>query len=430
VDEVRKALRERERQSLTLAALIGIGLCITYALLSSQLPVSGVTPLYGAMMMAPVAATLAATLFFLRHDRGVTVVGYILVLVLAVMFFAYPHILYAVTDSVDASPAFILKSVQVLFGPIIIAFVALTLKPALAVGIALAIVALHGVNIGIVLADPRTIVTDDTVEGLLGPGLLRSRIYVDLALLGFAGLLGVAVTIVARRTILRAVELERVDSRLRRYFSPDIVEHLAKSGSWPAGTGGVTRDVVILFSDIEEFTRMVRDLPPDETVAILAEYRDRMLSTIFRHQGTLDKFIGDGILAVFGMFGSDGNAADQALAAAIEMNAALEAMNRIRAERELAPLRHRIGLHAGPALVGNVAAAGQMEFTVVGDTVNMASRIEQAGKILGRQLLLSDAVCSRLTSRTACQSLGAVTLPGYPEPIEVFGTGSASTHLT
>src|SRR5690606_11564392 len=159
--------------------------------------------------------------------------------------------------------------------------------------------------------------------------------------------------------------------------------------------------------------------PPNEIVALLADYRQHMVAEIFAHGGTLDKFIGDGILAVFGTFGPTTDTADRAFSTARDMFRALEQMNARRRAVGLPPLRHRAGLHAGPALVGNVEAAGRMEFTAVGEAVNVASRIEQAGKALGEGLLISAAVCAQLSDSSPCRSLGLVDLPGYA-PVELY----------
>jgi adenylate cyclase len=402
-------------------AIVGIGLCLFYATVSVQVPLRDVTPFFGALVLAPVVLIFLLVLVLLQRNLGsVTLLGCVIVAMLAALFFSYPHVLYRTMHDSSLSPAFILKSIQVVFGPVLIAFVALTLRPALAVAATVAFVGLHAVNIWIVVADPRTVVTDDTVAGLMGPDLLLPRAIADMSILAIAGAIAIVATLAARRTVRRAVTLERANSHLRRYFSPDVAERLAQSGTPATEAGGSLHEVVILFSDIENFTTIAQDLSPNETVALLSEYREEMVATIFLHNGTVDKFIGDGILAAFGTFEATPDAADRAFLTALAMFRALDRMNLQRGAAGLPLLRHRVGLHAGPALVGNVAAAGRMEFTIIGDAVNVASRIEKSGKRLGQGLLLSAAVRDRLSDARKLQPLGVVALPGHSRPVELF----------
>ncbi|NQW54548.1 MAG: adenylate/guanylate cyclase domain-containing protein [Rhodospirillales bacterium] len=153
---------------------------------------------------------------------------------------------------------------------------------------------------------------------------------------------------------------------------------------------------------------------------MLSEYHERMVAEIFKSGGTLDKFMGDGIMATFGTPVPTHDAADRAVTTALGMMAALDALNEDRARRGLPPLVQRIGIHAGPAIVGNIGTSQRLEFTVIGDVVNIANRIQAKCKDTRQPAMMSGAVKSRLTLPVASVALGPVTLDGQPTPIELY----------
>ena len=144
-----------------------------------------------------------------------------------------------------------------------------------------------------------------------------------------------------------------------------------------------------------------------------------MTEVIFRNGGSVDKYIGDGILATFGATATLPSPCDRAVATAREMMAALQSLNAERAVAGEAPVTQRIGVHAGEAMVGNVGSEDRLEFTVIGDVVNLADRIEQACKQTGDPVLLSDAVVSACPD-IAVTPRGRLPLPGVEAPPELF----------
>jgi adenylate cyclase len=180
------------------------------------------------------------------------------------------------------------------------------------------------------------------------------------------------------------------------------------------------QEVVVLFSDLVGYSRTCAGLTPSQALAMLSEYQERMVAEIFKAGGTLDKFIGDGIMATFGTPEPAADAADRAVRAARGMIAALSALNEERVARGEPPLGQRIGIHAGPAVVGNVGPPQRLEFGVIGDTVNVAARIEAAGKKTGRHAMMSAAVLQRLSTPVPVDPLGPVSLDGQPAPIELY----------
>ena len=164
-----------------------------------------------------------------------------------------------------------------------------------------------------------------------------------------------------------------IKANLLRQFSPKVANHLLKHrGRWTLG--GRRSEVSILNSDIRGFTESVRDMEPDDVVQMLNEYLNVLVPVIFAHNGTVDKFLGDGILAVFGSPEADPNHHENALRTAVEMQHAVTKLNEARRLREVPYRSIGIGIHCGEVVHGFVGTSDRMEFTVIGDAVNRAER--------------------------------------------------------
>lgn len=189
-------------------------------------------------------------------------------------------------------------------------------------------------------------------------------------------------------------EAERARSNLSRYFSPNIVDLLAEQDE---PLGPVRRqNVAVMFVDIVGFTRMAEDMPPEGVVGLLREFHDRMASCIFDCGGTIEKYIGDAIFAVFGLPAPSPHDALNALRCSARMLEELAAWNAVRRERGDDPLAIGIGLNYGSAVLGDVGSEHSLSFTVIGDTVNVASRLQSLTRTLGRPLVVADAVLTQI----------------------------------
>jgi adenylate cyclase len=183
---------------------------------------------------------------------------------------------------------------------------------------------------------------------------------------------------------------ERARSNLARYFSPNIVEMLAAQDE---PLGAVRRQTVaVLFLDIVGFTRMAEAMPPEAVVAMLRQFHERMTAQIFACGGTVEKYIGDEIFAVFGVPTVSDNDAANALRCADRMIAELGRWNDEREAQGEPRLAIGIGLNYGPAVLGDVGSAHSMSFTVIGDTVNTASRLQGLTRTLETPLVVGDAL--------------------------------------
>ncbi|WP_262297517.1 adenylate/guanylate cyclase domain-containing protein [Microvirga sesbaniae] len=193
----------------------------------------------------------------------------------------------------------------------------------------------------------------------------------------------------SRRTLLNQVEAEVVRADLARYVSPDVAEALSSRGATAFGEPA-TRIVAILFADIVGFTKLTETLSPERTFALLRSFQERSSAVVFRHGGTLDKYLGDGFMATFGSIGLQPDAPARALACAFELQEEIERWSRKRSGRGADPLRVSVGVHCGPVTVGNLGGRERIEFTVVGDVVNVASRLEEATREIGGSLIASE----------------------------------------
>ncbi|MCR9144582.1 MAG: adenylate/guanylate cyclase domain-containing protein [bacterium] len=264
--------------------------------------------------------------------------------------------------------------------------------------------------------------TENWTEYILGPAvivpdLLSTRIVVILGL----GLVFSYSIYRALRMVQRIAAIEAQKTSLARYFSPEVVDEITTSPD--VLRKGGRQAVTVLFTDIRDFTRMSEGMDALALAEFLSEFRGRMSAAIFENGGTLDKFIGDAIMATFGtprpskIAGQD---ASNALRAARGMLAALEKFNAERESRGLAPVRIGIGLHSGEAFAGNVGSEDRLEFTVIGDAVNTASRIESLCKKLNATLLISEAVFDQAGRPEDAEKMPRVRVKGKVDPLQVY----------
>ena len=190
-------------------------------------------------------------------------------------------------------------------------------------------------------------------------------------------------------------EKRRVKGLFGRYVSKDVYEQLMEDPSL-AQLGGRRREMTVLFSDIRGFTAHSEQGEPEDVVATLNEYFSRMVDIVFRHKGTLDKFVGDMVMALFSAPVKDADHADNAVRAAVEMVAELGRLNAKWAQEGKPPLDIGIGINTGEMIAGNIGSETIMSYTVIGDAVNLGSRLESLNKEYGTRIIISDATRSRL----------------------------------
>jgi adenylate cyclase len=226
-----------------------------------------------------------------------------------------------------------------------------------------------------------------------------------------------AIAIEQARLTARINEEIRRRERLQRYHSPAVVNRIFEAGA-EVDTAFLAqeRDVSVLFADIVGFTALSEHLTPAQTAAVLNGFFERMTDVVFDNEGTLDKFIGDAPMAVFGAPLEQPDHAARAIRTARMMQ---QALARLNAASAAPPLQIRIGIHSGTARVGDIGSTRRREYTVLGDVVNTASRLESSVAKPG-QIIISDATLDRLGADSSVRPLGQVSLRGRRASIEVF----------
>jgi adenylate cyclase len=208
-----------------------------------------------------------------------------------------------------------------------------------------------------------------------------------------------------------------VRSNFERFFTPQLAARIANAAD-AVRLGGDKRMVAVLFSDIRGFTALSETMNPDDMARLLTEYFTEMVDCVFRHGGTLDKFIGDAVMAQWGAPIGEADDPDRALAAAIDMLAELDKLNaRWRLDRR-PELQIGIGLNYGEAFAGNIGSERRLEYTVIGDTVNTASRL--CGVAGPGEILLSESMVRALHHPHEFEAGAPLELKGKSQPVPVW----------
>lgn len=218
--------------------------------------------------------------------------------------------------------------------------------------------------------------------------------------------------------IIELFKKKQVEKTFKRYVDPEIVDEIIRTGMDKVQLGGTTVDIACLFVDIRGFTSMSEQIPPEEVVGILNRYLNLTSSCIFRHHGTLDKFIGDSTMALFNVPLPQEDYVYQAVLTAWDMVKESEKLGKELLERFGRTVNFGIGVHCGKAVVGNIGTEKRMDYTAIGDTVNTAARLE-ANAPKGT-VLISNDVYERLKGRVEVESCGNIPLKGKSKELEVF----------
>jgi len=216
-------------------------------------------------------------------------------------------------------------------------------------------------------------------------------------------------------------ERDKLRTTFGKYVTSAVVDHLM---SGKVELGGATIPVTILFTDIRSFTTISEKMDAQALVGLLNEYFTDMVGIVMQEDGVVDKYIGDAIMAVFGAPVPKKDDAIHAVRAAVRMRQALAVLNERLKERGIAPLRTGIGIHTGEVVAGNIGSEKRMEYTVIGDAVNLASRLESSTKDLGVNILISEDTYELVKDEVQAKPVREITVKGRLKPVmtyEVFG---------
>jgi adenylate cyclase len=230
----------------------------------------------------------------------------------------------------------------------------------------------------------------------------------------------------ARQLVYRQMIAENARANLARYFSPDLVDELAAAGQPQVPSRA--DEIGVLFVDIVGFTALSENLPPERMIRLLRSFHARMLKAVFAYGGTIDKYIGDEVMATFGTPRRRPDDARRMFACAVAMLAEIDRWNAKRALRGAVPIRVGIGMQYGRVVLGNVGGERCLEFTAIGDTVNVASRLERLTRERGVAVVAgAEAIAAMVQEGGVIEDLplgfrpnGSVNLRGRAAPVETW----------
>ncbi len=223
----------------------------------------------------------------------------------------------------------------------------------------------------------------------------------------------------AYRYFVEDYQKRAVKKLFGRYVSRDVYDQLLAHPD-QAELGGKRREMSVLFSDIRGFTTVTEKGNPEALVAQLNEYFSRMVEVVFRHKGTVDKFVGDMVMALYGAPLDDPDHAEHAVATAIDMVRELGELNTAWAARGMAELDIGIGVNSGEMIAGNIGSSSIMSYTVIGDNVNLGARLESLNKDYHSRIIISDATRTRLKGQYDIRPLGDVVVKGKTRPVGIY----------
>jgi adenylate cyclase len=234
--------------------------------------------------------------------------------------------------------------------------------------------------------------------------------------------LGLAISAVgglAWQYFVEGRDKRQVTQLFSRYVSKDVFEQVLANPAL-AELGGRRRTMSVLFSDMRGFTAMTEKGDPEALVLQLNEYFSRMVEVVFAHQGTVDKFVGDMVMALFGAPLDDPDHADHAVATAVEMVRALDVLNARWVAEGRPALGIGIGVNSGEMIAGNIGSTAIRSYTVIGDAVNLGARLESLNKEHGTTIIISAATVSLLKTTPPLRPLGSVVVKGKSVAVEIF----------
>ena len=219
-------------------------------------------------------------------------------------------------------------------------------------------------------------------------------------------------------------ERDHVKEVFGRYIATQVSEEILKG---EANLGGAEKTVTVLFSDIRNFTGMSEKMTPQQVVTFLNDYFTEMVDAVFEHGGVLDKFLGDGLMAVFGSISKDTDHPRNAVLTALRMQALLAKINGVRSMSGKPPIAIGVGIHTDQVIVGNIGSRKRLEYTVVGDGVNTSSRLQGLNKEFGTTILISETTYEAVKSEFECRQMPETQLRGKTKDLKIYEVVSMKT---
>jgi class 3 adenylate cyclase len=276
-------------------------------------------------------------------------------------------------------------------------------------------------------ARPAAVVASAVIAPALAVGANLTAIVTLQVLFPIATMLACFWTALVVRGVFDAAEAVIDRLRMQGHFAGQVSPAVMKEmlhGSLTPGVSGQLADICVLFSDVRDFTTLSENLPPAVVTTVLQRYFDRMVHAVHGNEGTVDKFIGDGMMVLFGAPRMSADPCGDAVNCALAMMSELDQLNTDFIREGLPTLTIGIGINYGTVTVGNIGSSERHNYSAIGDAVNVAARVEGLTKDLGRKIIITEAVVSRIGERFRFDPLGRHNVKGH-SPVDVWGIRTA-----
>jgi class 3 adenylate cyclase len=417
-DPAEALLLKRELAGLSTLTLVRAIVIAVLFFMTLAIGFSGFETVAVGIVTLIYAVALSASTILIRRRTHLGFVGYLGVVLDTFMIGVLPAIWYQSVGGSDVAPVFMLKTGLTMLAMLIIVLNSLAMRPAYPLLVALGVVAVHLGYFAFAVGDERTVITSNYLHSALGPDFHGGQFVGTLiVILGIGGIL-TFLTWRARRLIFEAVNLEKANAQLGRYFSPNLVRKLVENPDL-LRLGGERRELSFVFTDLAGFTSLVEQQEPAVVVPLLNEYLDALVEIVFKHDGTVDKFVGDAIHIMFGAPIEQLDHAARAVACALELDAFAHAFARRKNEDGIPLGETRIGVNSGSVVVGNFGGDAMFDYTAHGDAINTAARLESLNKHLGTRIAVSANTVERIPD-FAGRPAGTFILQGKSRGLEVL----------
>ena len=427
-ERVREAIRRQEVESQRLISLLQLGVVLFFMLLAAIQP-DQPSAVRAPDILDPVPVVLGGyalfTLVRLYLSWRERLVPWILYLSIVVDMALLLALIWSFHIEYGQPPSFYLKSPTMIYVFIFIGLRVLSFRARYVVAAGLTAAAGWGIlaAYAIYASGGREMITRDYVEYMTSNSVLvGAEADKIIAILVVTVVLAVAMN-QARRLVVRSAAEGEAARDLARFFAPEVARQITASEQVVEAGSGEARDAAILFCDIRGFTRFAHSVPPGEVIAMLTDYQHALVPVIQAHGGTIDKFMGDGIMATFGAARASDTAAADALRAVEAVMAAAAEWNRVRAGDGRPVHRVNAAVAFGPIVFGAVGDGERLEYTVVGDPVNQAAKLEKANRPQAVDALTDrgtfEAALGQGYAAGSVEHRSGSRLEGFDEPVDL-----------
>ena len=427
-DRVQAAIRRQEVESQRLISLLQLGVVLFFMLLAAIQPEQSAS-VRGSEIVDPVALVLGGYALFTLvriylswRERLVAWFLYLSIVVDMVLLLA---LIWSFHIEYGQPPSFYLKAPTMIYVFIFIGLRVLSFRARYVVAAGLAAAAGWAAlaAYAVYASGGREMITRDYVEYMTSNSVLvGAEVDKIIAILVVTLVLAVAMN-QARRLVVRSAAEGAAARDLARFFSPEVARQITGSEQIAEAGSGEAREAAIVFCDIRGFTRFSHTVPPGEVIAMLTEYQQALVPSILGHGGTIDKFMGDGIMATFGAVLPSPTAAADALRAVDAVMEAAAAWNRYCAAQGRPAHRVNAAAAFGPIVFGVVGDVDRLEYTVIGDPVNQAAKLEKANRAEGADALTDlgtyEAALRQGYEAGSVEHRSGSRLEGFDEPVDL-----------